>query len=63
MNMKHSKPSNRLAFPVLVQWWILTKATNSVRVDFEDNPLEQPIWARLERHFRKSELKLRGQSS
>jgi hypothetical protein len=34
------------------------QATNSVRINFADNPLEQPIWARLERHFEASELKL-----
>ncbi|MBU2896133.1 hypothetical protein [Vibrio hepatarius] len=32
------------------------QATNSVRVNFADNPIDQPIWARLGRHFGQSEL-------
>ncbi|MFY2507298.1 hypothetical protein ACN3E9_03120 [Vibrio pectenicida] len=32
------------------------QATNSVRINFADNPIDQPIWARLGRHFEQSEL-------
>ncbi|GLT16509.1 hypothetical protein GCM10007938_02850 [Vibrio zhanjiangensis] len=34
------------------------QATNSVKVNFADNPIKQPIWARLERRFTEHELEL-----
>lgn len=36
----------------------INKSTNSVRVDFEGNPFNQPLTARLGRAFRSSELQL-----